>query len=305
MKLFFMMFALSLGLIAKAITPNDVYTLSTHIQDHMHFLLKYYDIKHNHEAIMKRDRITHTQLKPRHTWQKTYEILVKINMQRQLHKLARIEPVGIEATLELNPDMVYEMNQRILTELKLLEIRNNIKVPHFKLRTFDNKVPIDNYNTYVDISAALDELNKHFITPSHVYAESMRIYDNLSSILRHLNINDTTLPDELKKGALPSDALQTALLVLDEIAMLQKLANIPTTDFSEFKKANIQPNDVFVMTGLIISELQTIMAYIGLTRSITPSAIFYSEKKPENVEQLMRWNLKKLQLIKTFNKGER
>ena len=298
MKNLLVLFIFTIGLSAKTITPNDVYTLSTLIQDHLHFLLKYYDIEHHHDEIVKRDMILSTKLKPRNTWQKSYEILIKINMLRESHGLARLVPVGIEAVEHLNPDMVYEMNQRILTELKIFEIRKDIKVPDFKAKVFVNKTPLDNYNLFVDISAAFDELNKRALTPNYVYGETMRIYDDISIILNYLDIYDSTVPDAKMQNATPADALDTAMSILQDITQLQKSVGIEHIDFSEFRKTNVLPSDVYTVTGLIISELQPLKAYIGLNDSVTPPALYYERKKPENVEQLMRWNLKRINLIK-------
>ncbi len=302
MKKLFLIFLLSSSLFAKIITPNDVYSLSVLIQDHLHFLLKHYKVEHHHDAIMKRDRILFTKLKPRNIWQKSYEILVKINMLRESHNLPRIVPIGIEAIENLNPDMVYGMNERILAELRIFETRMDIVVPKFEIKKFTNKIPLDNYNAYVDISASFDELNKRFLTPSYVYAETMRIYDEITHILDYLKIEDYTLPDKKKENATPKEAMVTSMEMLELIRRLQKNIGIESVDFSEFHKKNVKPSDVFTVSGLIISELQPIKAYIGLTDSVIPSALRYINKKPQNVEQLMRWNIKRLSLINNLSR---
>ncbi len=302
MKKKLLIFLLLWDLSAKDITSNDVYTFSVLIQDHIHFLLKYYDIKHNHDAIMKRDKILFTNFKPRNTWEKAYEVLVKINMLRKSYDLPRIEPVGVEAVGHLDPSMVFEMNQRILTELRIFEIHRDIEIPNFKLKTFNNKTPLDNYNAYIDISASFDELNKRSLTPNYVYSETMRIYDDITNILEHLNIEDSTLPDSIKEDAIPKDVMSISMEVLVLIASLQKSVGIQWVDFSEFDKEEIKPSDVFAITGLIIAELQPIKAYIGLEQSVTPAAVSFLNKQPKNVEQLMRWNFKRLKIIYTLNR---
>jgi len=65
--------------IAKKITPNEVYAQVGLIQDEIHHLLKYYGLKHNHDTIQHR-LLVKTPLKPRNVWQKTYEIMIKINI---------------------------------------------------------------------------------------------------------------------------------------------------------------------------------------------------------------------------------
>jgi len=134
MQKIILLLLLTIGLSAKTITPNDVYAQSILIQDHIHFLLKHYGIKHHHNDIVKRTQIS-TKLKPRNAWQKSYEILIKINMLRVSYNLSRIEPVGMEPVEQLNPDMVFGQTQRILAELKIFEIRKSIKVPNFSVKT--------------------------------------------------------------------------------------------------------------------------------------------------------------------------
>ncbi|MDB2562549.1 hypothetical protein N9X61_02980 [Sulfurimonas sp.] len=302
MKKLLIILIFTISLSARTISPNEVYSLSVLIQDHIHFLLKYYGIKHDHNGILKKDKILSAKLKPRNVWQKNYEVLVKINMLRQTHGLQRIEPVGIEAREHLTPDLVYEMNERILTELKIFEMRKSIDVPKFKRKKFVSKTPLNNYNAFVDISAALDELNQQALTPDYVYAETMRIYDDIGLMLSYLDITDNTSPEMKKINATPKDSVEITMKILDYIGQLQVSVGIEGIDFSEFNKEHVYPSDVYTMTGLILAELQTIKAYIGLTNHITPSALAYSRKKPENVGQLMTWNLKRLKLIRELHR---
>ena len=300
MRKIILLFLLTFSLSAKSITPNDVYAQSMIIQDHVHFLLKHYGIKHDHDAIQKQ-KIS-TKLRPRNAWQKAYEILVKINILRDAYGLSRIEPVGMEPVEELNPEMVYGMTQRILTELKIFEVRKEILVPKFKLHTYKKKTPLDVYNSFSHISASLNELNQSDLKPADVFAETMRIYDDLSVILNHLDIKDETIPQKRKENATPSDSLKISLVVLNRLAKLQKSVGIKTIDSSAFDKNNATPSDVYTVTGLIITGLQTIKAHIGLTTVITSPSQIYSKKVPADIEQLMGWNLRKVSLIKNLDR---
>jgi len=300
MRKIILLFLLTFSLSAKSITPNDVYAQSMIIQDHVHFLLKHYGIKHDHDAIQKQ-KIS-TKLRPRNAWQKAYEILVKINILRNAYGLSRIEPVGMEPVEELNPGMVYGMTQRILTELKIFEARKEMQIPKFKLHTYKKKTPLDVYNSFSHISASLNELNQSDLKPADVFAETMRIYDDLSVILNHLDIKDETIPQKRKENATPSDSLKISLVVLNRLAKLQKSVGIKTIDSSAFDKNNATPSDVYTVTGLIITGLQTIKAHIGLTTVITSPSQIYSKKVPADIEQLMGWNLRKVSLIKNLDR---
>ena len=285
---------------AKNITPNEVYGQVMLISDQIHFLLKYYDIEHDHDGIIKQTTLI-TKLKPKNSWQMTYEILVKINILRGEHNLPAIEPVNMSPVLKINPDLVYEMTQRILSELDIFAYRVDIKLPKQNLQTFKGKSPIDVFNGLTHISASLDKLNRFGFTSSYVFGENMRIYDDLTIILQHLNIKDKTIPAKKDINTKPEDTFDVGIQTLQKIKQLEIKAGISFVDYSGFKKEKITSSDVFTITGMIIAELQTIKAYIGLI-NITPSAPQYNSKTPVDVDQLMNWNLRKLSLIDSLER---
>ncbi|EDZ62740.1 hypothetical protein SMGD1_2615 [Sulfurimonas gotlandica GD1] len=296
MRQIILIFLLTLGLFAKTITPNEVYTQAMLISDETHYLLKHYGIKHDHDGIVSRTAIK-TQLKPRNVWQMTYEIAIKMNILRTAHKLPIIEPVNMSPVLNLNPDLVYEQTQRILTEIKIFKYRMGIKNRELKEKIYTNKTPLDVFNLLRKISASFDELNQAEFTPSYVFGETMRVYDDLTEILAHLKIKDNTIPTARNDKATPKDTFKVSMNILTKIKQIQFSMGVESVDFSVFKKDELTPSDVFTMSQMIIAELQTIKAYIGLEHYITPAATTYTGKTPTDVEQLMNWNLRKVSLI--------
>jgi len=286
-------------IIARTITPNDVYAQVMLISEELHFLLKERKFSHNHAKIIANTYIK-TELKPRTAWQKTYEIMIKINILRKSQNMPIIEPINIEPMVRLTPDMVYEQTQRILTELKIIEYRLDIKSKSHKIKKYTNKSPQDVFNGLSHVSASLDTLNKSSFTSTYVFGEAMRIYDDLTTILNHLNIKDKTIPSKKDSNATPSNTFTTTITLLNKINLLQKSVGIETVDFSSFIKKNPTPSDVFSMTQMVLAELQTIKAQIGLTYYITPAATTYTNKTPADVNQLMNWNLRKILLIKNL-----
>ena len=141
--IFFLVFSV-FSLFAKPITPNDVYGEVVSLQDEVHLLLNYYDIKHDHDGIVKRVHVN-SKLKPRNVWQKSYEIMIKINMLRQEHNLPIIAPVNMAPVLDLNPDLVYEQTQRIKTEFHIFTQRIGIKRKKIKKNVYRGKTPLDVY----------------------------------------------------------------------------------------------------------------------------------------------------------------
>jgi len=299
MKFFLLLYLLTFSLFSKNITPNDVYSQVMLISDEIHFLLKHYDVKHDHEGIIKRVKIS-TKLRPRNTWQKTYEIMVKINILRDEYGLPIVEPANMSPVLHLNPDLVYEQTQRILTEIQIFKLRKGLKSPVFKVKKYTGKTPVDVFNGLSHISASFDELNKGGVTPSFVFAENMRLFDDITLILQHLNIVDKTIPKVKNINSTPTDTFNIGMKILDKIRQLQIGAGIDFVDFSEFRKKRSTPSEVFGITQIILAELQTIKAYIGLN-NITSGAGKYNTKTPVEVDQLMSWNYRKLNLIHSLN----
>jgi hypothetical protein len=302
MRIFLILFLLQFSLYANKITPNEVYSQVKKIENEIHFLLKLNGIKHNHKSSMK-DIYISTNLKPRNVWYKTYEIMVKINILRIAYKLPVVEPVNLAPVLNLNPDLVYEQTQRILTEIYIFKLRMGIKTKIIKTKRYINKTPQDVFNLLSVISKSLDKLNNATFTPSYAFGENIRVNNDLSTILHHLNIKDNTIPSVKNDNATPSDTFTIAMQTLHKIAQIQKDVGIQSVDFSAFRKDNPSPGDVFTMAEMIIAELQTIKAFIGLNTYITPAATQYKDKTPAEVEQLMHWNLRKLNLITTLATG--
>jgi len=301
MKKIILLLLLTLSLSAKSITTNEVYSQVMLITDEVHFLLKHYGVEHDHDGIIKRTRVS-TKLKPRNTWQITYEIMVKINILREDKNLPEIEPINMSPILNLNPDLVYEQTQRILAELEIFMKRQEIPHPKYDEQVYKGKTAIDVYNSLTHISKSFDELNKGIVTPSFVFGEQMRLYDDISEILQQLQISDKTIPKKKQIGAVPADVFDECMKVLEKIKQLQIGAGIDFVDFSEFKKGDESASEVYTITQMIIAELQTLKAYLKID-SITNAATKYNTKTPSEVGQLVSWNLRKLNLIHSLNKG--
>jgi hypothetical protein len=167
-------------LLAKPITPNEVFARTVQVSEELHFLLDHYNIKHDHDKIVQEATVK-SNLKPRHVWQKSYEILIKISMLRTSHELPQIQPMGIAPVRQVNPAMAYEQMQRILTELYLFKIRKGLSSKLPPLKQFTNKTPLDVFNQLNYISASFDQLNKTAFSPSYAFSQAMRIYDDLLS----------------------------------------------------------------------------------------------------------------------------
>ncbi len=279
------------------ITPSDVFTEVNQIKKEIKIIKDFYKIKK--EILYSK---LYIELEPRHTWQKTYEITVKINILRTSKNIPRIEPIGMQAILKINPILTYEQTQRILTELAIFKTSMGITKTVTRKDKFKNKTPLDVYNLLNTVSLELDVINGKVFTPSYVFSETLRIYNDISIILNHLNITNGTIPPKRDINSSPADSFNTSMLILKKINKIKKSINIKTTDFEPFRKEFLTPSDVFSLNQIVLSELQIIKAYLGLFEHVTTPAKIHKNKTPTDVNQILGWCLRSINLIKNLDK---
>ncbi|MDC0932454.1 hypothetical protein OAR97_01275 [Arcobacteraceae bacterium] len=280
---------------AVEITTNEVFSEVKIIQNKIHLIHKFFNVNHIHLEESSKKLETNAVLKPRNTWQKTYEIMIKINILRNNNNLPIIEPVNMDPVLNLNSALVYEQTQRILTELNIFMLRLGIvNQNNFVSKKYKNKTTLDVFKALNSVSYSLDELNKEGLSSSHVFGEMMRVYNDTTKIMQHLNINDHTIPTKRYEKIQSSDTYNRAVRILNKIKQIQHSLGIESVDFYGFEKDILTSSDVFGMVEMIIVELQPIKASLGLTHYITPASTQYQDKRPIDVDQMMGWVLRKL-----------
>lgn len=274
-------------------TPNEVYGQLHLINQEINMLKQHFNITGKATSNQ-----LNTELFPRHLWQKTYEILLKINLLREKHNLPYIAVSSREPHKNPPPIIVYEQLLRIRTELDIIKYFLDIPSIELSSKKFNNIKVVDSFNFANNISAELDLLVGKSITPSFVFAQAMRISEDITFILDALDINNDTIPPPKKPDTTPRDSYETAQRLMKEIARIQRIRGVASIDFKALKPTGeIKPDDVFSMTGIILAELQTIKAYLGLKHALTPVAKRYTNIEPADVEQMLGWCVRKMQLI--------
>lgn len=201
--------------------------------------------------------------------------------------------------MNLSPGLVFEQSQRLLTELRVLKKHLGMTTQVSAPQQFSSKQPIDVFNKLHHISYQLDILNREEINANYVFAEVIRIYEDVATLLKALQVRDQTYPPGKEQEVTPADSLTATFELLSEIQRLQKIANIERTDFSIFeKKELVLPSDVFNLVSMALAELQTIKAYSELKHYVTPPAVTHERKKPNDVHQLLRWVTRMLRQIR-------
>ncbi|MFK5975060.1 MAG: hypothetical protein QM493_01010 [Sulfurovum sp.] len=273
----------------KSITSSNVYRKVIQLDKEI-LLIK------EHFGISKKPKYIdiQTKLLPRHTWQMSYELFVKINILREKYNLPIIEPVNMEPTLELDSIFTYEQILRLIQEVKIVKFRFGIDKEIGDVGIYTNKTPTDVYNKLNILSREFDIINGNKFTPSYVFAEAVRIYEDFDNIFKQLNIDDQITPP-IKENSqnTPTDSYNIALQLLESIKKIEINIKLDIVDFYAFKREDITPSDVFEITQIILAELQLFKAYIGLNHTITRGAKKYYNKTPTDVSQMLGWLLKK------------
>jgi hypothetical protein len=294
----FILLIFSSSISALEISYNEVYAQFLKIKQEVDILKQYFNIT---EEIQPSP--VNTILFPRHTWQKSYEVLIKINIFREKLGLPVMAVASREPLLHLKPFHVYEQALRILVELDLLQFHLNIEEKSAQIVNVTDKTITDNFNLLNFVSSQLDLLNQESFTPSHVFAQAMRINEDVNAILEALEIKNSTIPPPQQQAVQPKNAFQTALLLLQEVNRVKKLVELENIDYHAFEIALdqlITPNEVFNLTGIILAELQPLKAYLQLKHVLTPTAHFYKNKTPAEVKQVLGWSVRKLKLIQAI-----
>ena len=282
--------------LAAEITPADVYGQAVQIEKEITLLMEHLGVKP-----VPPTPVIKAEIQPRHVWQKAYLLFTQINIFRHQHGLPRITPNAIEPVLNLPPGLVYEQTQRLLTELSLIKLQLGITARVSPPARVTGKTPVDVFNKLNHISRLLDALNGEDTTPTYVFAEVMRLNEDVDTILQHHHIFDNTFPPAHDTTVTPKESLDAAFALLAEVQRLQKLAGVTRADLSAFAQTDqVRPADVLNMVGMTLAELQTVKAAMDLTYAITPPAVYHEAKSAADVAQLLRWLTQKIRLIQAL-----
>lgn len=283
---------------ALAATPtlDDIYTKGYQVLAEIQLIKKHLNIT---EAVHQPD--VSIEIFPKYNWQKSYEILYKINMLREKFGLPVIGVPSREPQLELSTQTRYEQMIRIITELQILKYILDISESVPPPPAFNGKTSTDVYNILNDASAELDLLNGKPLTASDTLSQAMRISEDVNFVIEALDVKNISIPPQKNLETQPVDVFDTTLQLLEEIKRLQKMMGLQGIDFYQLKPLNrtITPSDVFSILGFVLAELQQIKAYLGLKYALTPMAEHYEGIRTADVRQVIGWNIRKLQNIKS------
>lgn len=239
------------------------------------------------------------EILPRHAWQKAYMVQIKIVVFRRTLGLVALTPVSVEPRRNTEGILVWAQTQRLLTEIRFIRKMLGIPGEVGALPPTSSKNWLEVYDKLAEIELQWDDLaGVASGDPSLVFAQALRLEEDVNALMRALNVFDNAIPPAKRPDAIPADSLAEAFQVLEQIQRLQRLGGFEIADFSPFHRTrDVTPDHVFNLICLMLGEFQQVKAQSGLTHVITPPATYQENKVPADVVQLLGYVANKLRLI--------
>ncbi|MCU7834440.1 MAG: hypothetical protein KZQ83_04220 [gamma proteobacterium symbiont of Taylorina sp.] len=232
---------------------------------------------------------------PQHVFQKTLEILDKINSYR-IHVL---KTGGIVVPKfsgrDITPNEVYSIVKRLHQEFEVLilllpdhadkEIESDIyngsdvEDRSFKLTITHTIV----YAVLSEVSIVLDEaLGIRGITSSDVYTRSEQVKEISRFLRSSQNLPLLVEKPERTDNKLSNHALQSVYRLLEQIHHAEMNLWMKPIEIPELPRKVIKSGDVYDAMGLVLAELQRIQFRLGLERGFDLTER-YKNKTPDDV----------------------
>jgi hypothetical protein len=228
---------------------------------------------------------TFSNKSPRHVFQKSLEVLKKINKYRENTNLGEVN-VPLYSSKVITSEDVYLKVLRLNQEIDLL--LENVSCPHIaelsKTKIYTNKNSNDNYRELWSASLAMDELLGKGFTPIDTYEQAVLIIDTIKFIRNSQNIYEDIPKPKKKNRKHPNHVLYATNKLLEKISKAEKKLWMEPVDVPENPQRIITPTEVYDSMQTIITELVRIRKRLGIER-FYEAPVIEEFKTPSDVLQ--------------------
>jgi len=278
----------------KVVTPTEVYGYVSQLEGEIELLKKYFNV--NKKTLAKN---VEANLYPRHVWQKVYMLLIRLNMFRSKHGMARVAPAMLQPMENMTPLHSWAEIQRVLAEFKYFRYELDINGESFPSKEAGQKRVVDVYNKLSQVELDLQDVIGEPIGMSFIYSEVLRLNEDINNVITKLEIEDLGVPPQKIENATLEDGLKATFVLMEAIQSLQKKLGVDTVDFTPFYKTeDVSAADIFNMVGMCIAEMQFLKAKLGLKDMMIPIPEYRVAKNVAEVTQLLGYTTDKLKMIK-------
>jgi len=206
---------------------------------------------------------------PQHVYQKTLEILGKINSYRT--KVSKTGGITVPRFpgRDITPNEVYSVVTRLRQEMNLL-VQNRGLQESQESQDVVNKSPSDVYAALAEVSIALEEtLGLRSIRPAEVYMRSVQVVELSRFLRKSQNLPLDVAKPVLTQGKFPNHALRSVHELLGKIGVAEHNLWMKAFQQPRLPRRVITPSDVFDAMGVAIAELHRIQFRLGLEREFS------------------------------------
>ncbi len=267
---------------------NHVFLMTTHL---LNELDQYRMVRRIEEPLHESYKISGMQ--QRHVYQKILECIEKVNILRSQGELGpNIVP---EFPLrKITPNEVYDLIVRLDSEFEIIYTEAGIEeVYEFEtflpyINIYKNRSANDVYINMLRFSRLLDTiLGSKSITLEYIYAQSLRINNEIELICKYLKADISIDADETRPGHSLNDLLNKChelLVTIYKVGHRAGMASalLPTEAVDE----EITLNNVLNEIHIIRSELVALKVHLGITTQI-PEFDITENKTPDHIYQLL------------------
>ncbi len=202
---------------------------------------------------------------PRHSLQKCFELLEKINRLRNIKQMGIITTPRYPSR-KITPDEVYVVAIRLLEELRIVTGNANLENKSFAV---DPKIVIEYETNYIllsEISRALDPvLGIEGFTSDDVYAQTKRVIENARFLRSSQNLAEIKKEPDLNMTILrhPNHVLKEVYNVLEKISQIERNLKIDPCEVPKLQYRRIESNEVYDAMHNVLTELQRIKLCLG------------------------------------------
>lgn len=229
-----------------------------------------------------------TQLGPLHVYQMVLACSVRVQELGDQAGVLAVPTLSAKPRLYAPRDVLY-VTDLMLEGLRRVAATFEIEDLPTDEASFSDMSPTDVFNQASSVFLKLNALCGYDdISPSEVYAEMVRIADDVRSVLRQADSESRYRVDAppSEPGKIPADVFNKCLDIRTSMNKHRLDAGLPEVPLATAPgDYEIRPRDVFFQTQIIIAELNLLKLHTG-TISSTPLAIpVKSAKDPMEVHE--------------------
>jgi len=289
---FFVFFMLGLGqthsgaAIAQTsqVTPAHVFQITEEALVELDSILEHQDLYFNRHINKPPER------QPRHVWQKSREVIVKLQAYQKMSGLEVFKTPQLTVKVVM-PSDVKMLAEQILDAMRIMKRNYGVSAPDAVVSFSTRKTPTDVYLNLTKISAKLDFLFGNAVTPSDVYHIAVTIRNILQN-MHHVRAERALVPFASipLKGKRPRDVYEAGFALQAKLKGLEKKPGYKIEGGIarvEVRGSRITPSEVLDLLDVVLADVNELARSIGI-KGATALSPYEGKKIPTDVFRILR-----------------